>query len=222
MVHIYGGGINLPNGWFAGPLCSESGAAATSGGFEYNDGQVYKTNIPVKAGAAFGADAFVNGEDMGTAHILLWIEYDGNPGVIVDADVREDDSGAAANTMVSLTHRGPAIDEGDFKPTGHICEIDVGAALDPTGDAAAGLVMAPHFKLSGPGLLYSGNYDFLGPAGPTQPDTDVAGNQSVVQPLTRYIVDIETKAGLSTIRAQAENIESINPIHCIICICYGN
>ena len=162
----------------------------------------------------------MNGEDMGTAHILLLVEYDGDPGRIVDADYREDDIGAAANTLVSLTHRGAGVDEGDFRPSGTICEINVGAALDPTGDAANGLVFAPAFQLSGPGLVAAGNYKFLGPAGPTQPDTDVAGNQSVIQPLTRYMTNIATKAGNSTIRAQAQNIESINPGHAIICLSY--
>lgn len=220
-VHLTGGGLKgVGEGWFAGPLCSESGAAATSGGFDYRDGELYKTNIPVNAGGQFAAVAYVNGEDMGTAHMLLWIEYDGDPGIITDADYREGDIGAAANTLVALIARGDNAAANNFKPKGRIVEVRFGAALDPTGDAAAGLVFAPHATLSGPGLFAAGNYDFLGPSGPTQPDTDVAGNQSVVQPLSKYAVNIGVKVG-SDIVASAENIESINPGHAIVALCYG-
>ncbi len=220
-VHLFGGGIVLGNGWFVGPLCSQSGAAATSGGFDYRGGMTYKTNIPVKPGGTFSAEAVANGEDMGTAHLLLWIEYDGVPGQIKDGDYREDDIGAAANTLVSLTHRGAAVDEGDFKPLGTIIEVVFGAALDPTGDAAAGLNFAPAVQLSGPGLMQAGNYKFLGPSGPTQPDTDLSGNQSVVVNPERYITNIATKGGTSSIRAQAQNIESVNPSHAIIGLLYA-
>ena len=220
-IHITGGGVKLGNGWFVGPLCSLSGAAVTSGGFDYRGAMTYKTNIPVSPGGSFSADAFAHGEDLGTAHLLLLVEYDGDPGRIVDGDYREDDIGAAANTLVSLTHRGAAVDEGDFRPTGTIIEVVFGAALDPTGDAAAGLVFAPAVQLSGPGLVQAGNYKFLGPAGPTQPDTDVAGNQSAIVHPERYMTNIATKAGNSTIRAQAQNIESINPGHAIIGLLYG-
>ena len=220
-VHLYGGGIVIGEGWFPGPLCSESGAAATSGGFAYAGSMIYKTNIPVKGGGKISADAFVHGEDMGTAHMLLELEYDGEPGRIVDCDYREDDIGAAANALVTLATRGAAVAEGDFKPAfGTICEIIVGAALDPTGDAANGLVFAPAFQLSGPGLMLAGNYKFLGPAGPTQPDTDVSGIQSVIINPERYLTNIRVKVG-NAIRVQAQNIESINPGHAIVAFCYA-
>lgn len=218
-VHLFGAGIKCPNGWFVGPLCSESGAAATSGGFAYAGGMVYKTNIGVNPGGVFSAEAVVNGEDMGTAHMQVLIEYDGVPGQIKDGDYREGDIGAAANTPVALTARGPAVDEGDFIPSGEICEVVFGAALDPTGDAANGLVFAPALQLSGNGLLNQGNYRLLGPSGPTQPDTDVAGNQSVVVNPERYIGSIPIKSG-SRIRASAQNIESINPGHAIVGLLY--
>lgn len=219
-VHFSGTGIKIGEGWFPGPLCSESGAAATSGGFDYRGPMIYKTNIPVVGGAQINAECVVNGEDMGTAHMLTLLEFDGEPGKIVDCDYREDDIGAAANTPVALTHRADAIDEGDFKTGSRIiCEVVFGAALDPTGDAAAGLVFAPAAQLSGIGLVTSGNYSFLGPSGPTQPDTDVAGNQSVVQPLERYLCKIQTKGN---IHATAQNIESINPSHAIIGLCYSS
>ena len=221
-VHLSGTGIKVGEGWFPGPLCSQAGAAATSGGFDFHGAMEYKTNIPVVPGAQFSAYAVVNGEDMGTAHMLLLIEYDGILGKVADCDYREDDIGAAANTLVTLTHRGDGVDEGDFRTGGRIiCEVVFGAALDPTGDAANGLVFAPAAQLSGAGLQTAGNYKFLGPAGPTQPDTDVAGNQSNVQPLERYLTNIATKSG-STIRAQAQNIESINPGHAIIGLCYSS
>jgi hypothetical protein len=221
-IRLTGAGLTgIGEGWFVGPMMSLAGAAATSGGYEYRDGMLYKTNIPVKPGATFNAEAVVNGEDSGTPHILLWIEYDGVPGVIVDGDYREIDIGAAANTLVTLADRGATAGEGDFKPRGTICEVVFGAALDPTGDAAAGLVFAPAAQLSGPGLIAAGNYKFLGPAGPTQPDTDVAGNQNCLCNPARYIVNIATKTG-STIRAQAQNIESINPGHAILGLLYSS
>jgi hypothetical protein len=221
-VHLTGAGLTgIGEGWFVGPMLSQSGAAATSGGWAYGDGMMYKTNIPVKPGATFQADAVINGEDPGTAHVLLWLEYDGVPGRIVDGDYREIDIGAAANTLVTLADRGTTAAEGDFKPRGNICEIVFGAALDPTGDAANGLVFAPALQLSGPGLVSAGNYKFLGPAGPTQPDTDVSGNGSAVVNPARYIVNIATKTG-STIRAQAQNIESINPSHSICGLLYSS
>jgi hypothetical protein len=216
-IHMTGGGLkSMGYGWFVGPLCSQSGAAATSGGFDYKDGMVYKTNIGVNPGQTINIDAFVNGEDMGTAHMLVLLEFDGVPGQITDGDYREDDIGAAANTPVSLTHRGAAVDEGDFNTGGRtICEVVFGAALDPTGDAAAGLVFAPALILSGSGLVSAGNYAYLGPAGPTQPDTDVSGNQSVIVNPARYITNILTKIS-DRIRAQGQNIESINPGHAIV------
>ena len=220
-VNLRGSGLKgLGEGWFPGPLCSEAGAAATSGGFDYREGELYKTNIPVSPGGQFEAYAIVNGEDMGTAHMLLWIEYDGEPGIITDCDYREGDIGAAANTRVALIARGDNAAANNFKPAGRIVEVRFGAALDPTGDAANGLVFMPVMDLSGPGLMVAGNYDFAGPAGPTQPDTDVAGNQSVVTCLSKYMTNIAVKKG-SDIIASAQNIESINPGHAIVALCYG-
>lgn len=220
-VHLFGGGIKLGLGWFPGPLISLAGVAGTAGGFEYREGMIYKTNIQVVPGGTFDAEAFVHGEDMGTAHILLVVEYDGDPGKVVDCDYREDDIGAAANTPVALTHRGAGADQGDFKPIGTIGEVLFGAALDPTGDAANGLVFAPALKLSGPGLMNAGNYSFVGPSGPTQPDTDLSGNQQTICNPSRYLcgAGIQIKSG-ATITAEAMNIESINPGHAIVGLCY--
>lgn len=222
-VQIQGSGLRgVGDGWFVGPLLSCAGAAATSGGFDYRDGMIYKTRIPVVPGAPFNATAYINGEDAGTAHVLLEVEYDGVPGLIVDGDYREGDIGAAANTLVNLTARGPATDEGDFRPAGRtIGEIVFGAALDPTGDAANGLVFAPALHLTGNGLVNAGNYNIVGPSGPTQPDTDVSGGQQVVCNPTRRICGsgIATKAN-GTIRAQAQNIESINAGHAIVGFLY--
>lgn len=216
-VHLTGvGGLQ----WYPGPMISIAGAAATSGGMEFRDSMMYKTNIDVSQVRQIAAEAFVNGEDLGTAHILLELEYDGEPGKVKDCDYREDDIGAAANTLVALTHRGAAVDQGDFKPQGTIGEIIFGAALDPTGDAAAGLVFAPALTLSGPGFIAAGNYSVVGPSGPTQPDTDVAGNQGCIQNPGRRICNIPTKGGNSTIHAEAQNIESINPGHAIVALCY--
>lgn len=209
--------------WWVGPLLSVAGAAATSGGFDYRDGMRYKTNIPVIGGQQIDAEAVVNGEDVGTAHMLLELEYDGEAGQLRDSDYREGDIGAAANTLVDLIARADNAAAGNIKPAGKtIKEIVFGAALDPTGDAANGLVFAPAMKLTGAGLVNAGNYDLIGPAGPTQPDTDVSGGQQVVCNPTRRMcgAGIATKNG-GEIVVSAQNIESINPAHAIIGLCYG-
>lgn len=208
--------------WYVGPMCSQSGAAATSGGFDFRDGMVYQTNIDVSRISQFDAFAYLNGEDMGTGHILLAIEYDGIPGRIRESDYREIDIGAAANTLVAVVDRGVTAAQGNFKPNGRtICEVVFGAALDPTGDAANGLVFAPAMELSGNGLLTGGPYKFLGPAGPTQPDTDVAGNQSVIVNPSRVIPGSGIRTQNGDVVASAQNIESINPGHAIVGICYA-
>lgn len=222
-VHLYGSGIQLSEGWFAGNCYSVSGAAATSGGQQTDEGMIYRTNIPVRPGGLFNADAFFWGEDTGTAQAILCVEYDGIPGKIVDGDVREVDIGAAANTLVTLANRGAAVAEGDFRPGyTRIVEIVCGAAPDPLGDAAAGLNFMPTFHLSGPGLVHAGNYSFAGNAGMMLPDTDVSGDQTGFHKLVRYETGtgIQIKRG-DSIRAQAQNIESIQAGHAVIGFLYG-
>lgn len=208
--------------WWPGPLCSESGAAATSGGFAYADAMIYQTKIPVTGVTQFDAEAFVNGEDLGTAHMLLQVEYDGVPGRASQCDYREDDIGAAANTLVALVTRGAAAAAGNFRPNGRtIVEVVFGAALDPTGDAANGLVFAPALHLQGGGLIAGGPYRFLGPAGPTQPDTDVSGNQSTIVALSRVIPGSGIRTQIGEVEATSQNIESINPGHAIVGLLYA-
>lgn len=208
--------------WYVGPMVSESGAAATSGGFDYRDGMTYQTNIDVSGVGQFDAFCYANGEDMGTAHLLLVIEYDGVPGRIKESDYREIDIGAAANTPVAVVDRGATAAQGNFKPKGRtVVEIVFGAALDPTGDAANGLVFAPALELSGNALLTGGPYRFVGPSGPTQPDTDVSGNQSAIVNPHRIIPGAGIRTQDGDLIASAQNIESINPGHSIVGICYG-
>ena len=208
--------------WYPGPLISIAGAAATSGGFEYRDAEIYQTNIPVAGVSQFDAFGYLNGEDLGTAHLLLQIEYDGVAGRIRECDYREDDIGAAANTLVALVTRGAAANQGNFKPNGRtICEVRFGAALDPTGDAANGLVFAPAMEMSGNGLLTGGPYSFVGPSGPTQPDTDVSGNQGTIQSLAKIIPGAGIRTQTGDVVVQAQNIESINPGHAIVALCYA-
>lgn len=220
-VHL----IGLPGQqWYAGPLLSNSGAAATSGGFMYHKGEVYQTKIPVAGVAQFDAEAIFQGDDPGQLHCGLQVEYDGVPGVIVDADVREIAIGAAANTLLALTTRGTSTTAGNFKTNGRpIREIRFGAALDPEGNATAGLVWMPALHLDGNGLVTTNKpIKLLGPSGPTQPDTDVAGNQSAVVELERIVpgpMGIATQNG--EVEASAQNIESINPGEAICCLCYG-
>lgn len=219
-VHIYGGGApQLGEGWFAGPIAGVSGAAATSGGYTLGELQVYKTNIPVRGGGQINADAYVSGTDAGTAHMFLELVYDGMPGRIKDADIREGDL-TAANTLVACQNRGGAA-SGDFLPSGTIVEVNIGVAMTPTGHATDGLVAASAFHLSGAGLAVAGNYKFLANCGFMEPDTDVSGVGATQIPLIRYETPgIPVKSG-SSIRVQAQNIESAQAGNAIVCLCYA-
>lgn len=217
-VHIYGGGIQLSEGWFPGPTHTESGAAATSAGYSVSDLMKYRTNIPVRPGGTFNADAWIYGEDLADAHMILAIVYDGIPGRILDCDHREIDFGAAANTLYTLSARGAAT-EGDFKPAyNRIIEVVCGGALSGAGGDVGFNVMQT-FHLSGPGLMHAGNYKFVGYAGFTLGDTDISG-PSLTENLARYECDIAVKRG-DSIRAQVQNIESILTSSGIIGLCYG-
>lgn len=217
-VHIYGAGVTLGEGWFPGPCHTESGAAATSSGYSVSDLQTYKTNIPVKPGATFNADAFIAGEDLADAHMILSVEYDGFPGRVIDCDFRDVDVGAAANTLYTLNHRGAA-DEGDFiAPYPRIVEVVCGMALSGAG-GDVGFNVMPTFHLSGPGLLNAGNYKFVGNTGFTLGDTDISG-PSMTENLVRYEGIIKTKVG-DRIRAQGQNIESILTSTGVVGLCYG-
>lgn len=220
-VHLYGGGIKVSEGWFPGPLHTESGAAATSAGYSMNALMKYKTNIPVSPGGVFNAQAWLYGEDLADAHMILLVEYDGVPGRIVDCDHREVDIGAAANTLYTFVNRGGQA-EYDFKPNyNRILEVVCGAAPDVTG-GDVGVNTMPTFHLSGAGLLNAGNYKFVGPTGFSLGDTDISG-PSMTKNLERYICGgngIPVKPG-GSIRAQGQNIESVQAMHAIIGLCYG-
>jgi len=216
-VHIYGAGVTLGEGYFAGPIAGTAGAAATSGGYSHGKLMIYKTNIRVTPGSQFNADAFIYGTDAGTAHIFLGIVYDGKPGAIIDGDIREV-ALTTANTLVAVTNKGTGA-AGDFKPIGTIGEIIFGVALTPTGHATDGLVGAGSLHLSGPGLLVAGNYKFLGNCGFVEPDTDVHGpgvNQALPE---RYECNIQVKRG-SDIRAEAQVLESTQAGNAIVGLCY--
>lgn len=214
-VHISGSGITLGEGWFAGPMHVESGAAATSAGYAWETPMIYKTNIPVKGGGLFNADAWIFGEDLADAHMILGITYDGQPGQIVDSDIREIGTvGTAANTLYTLNYRGGA-NAGDFRPGYSVIkEIVVGSAPDVAG-GNVGLNIMPTFHLSGAGLVAAGNYKFLGNTGYTLGDTDISGPGATTN-LTRYTgCNISIKRG-DSIRVQAQNIESIQISNAIV------
>jgi hypothetical protein len=216
-IHIYGSGVVIGEGYFAGPIAGTAGAAATSGGYNHGKLMVYKTNIPVKGGGEFNVDTFVSGTDAGTAHMFVGVVYDGTPGRIVDGDIREV-SLTTANTLVSVVNRAGSA-AGNFKPVSAIGEVIVGCALTPTGDATAGLVGAVSAHLSGGGLLAAGNYKFLGNTGWVEPDTDVHG-PGVDQALPeRYECLIQVKKG-SEIEAQAQMLESTQAGNAIVGLCY--
>lgn len=217
-VHLYGGGIKLSEGWFPGPCHTESGAAATSAGYDWAAPMIYKTNIPVNPGGTFNAQAWIYGEDLADAHMILGVEYDGVPGRIVDCDHREVDIGAAANTLYTFVNRGGQA-EYDFRPNySRIVEVVCGGAPDVTGGDVGYNVMNT-FHLSGPGLLTAGNYKFIGHVGYQYGDTDISG-PGATKNLSRYECNIPVKVG-NSIRAQGQNIESVVATHAIIGLCYG-
>lgn len=218
-VHIYGGGVALGEGWFAGPIGGTAGAAATSGGYSHGKLMVYKTNIAVKVGGQINADAYVSGTDAGTAHVALGLIYDGIPGRIKDADIREGDL-TAANTLVACQNRAGAA-SGNFKPLSQIVEVVFGVALTPTGHATAGLVAGAALHLSGGGLGVAGDKKFLGNWGFVEPDTDVHGpgiDQSVPERYETPGIPINPNG---EIVAEAQLIESTQAGNAVVCLCYG-
>lgn len=220
-IKISGTGLKVPELFLVGPMIAAAGAAATDGGFSQAEPMLYKTNIGVKPGNTIDVTAFVHGEDIGAAHILVEFEYDGIPGRITGGDYREESTGAAANTLVTLARRGDVAAQGVFKPTGPIIEIVFGAILDPVGHATDGLLVAPALHLTGNGLQVNGEYKVIGQIGQAHPDTDVVGTGAIsVNPSRR-----ECGAGIpikvnGEITAQAQNIESIQAIHAIVGLLY--
>lgn len=214
-IHLSGSGITIGEGYFPGPTMSNSGAAATAGGFDTFNLQKYEVNIPVKPGGKIHAAAMIHGEDPGTAQMFLTLVYDGPViGKIRDYDYREIDIGAAANTLYAVVDRWGTAAYGDFRPVGTIGEIVIGNAVDPTGDANNPLGVGTAVHLTGSGLVNAGNYKYIGPCGVVCPDTDVTPAM-IVRQLERYVTNIQVKLG-STIRASAQNIESIQVGHCIV------
>jgi len=200
-IQLTGGGIDIGEGYFPGPVGSTAGAAATSAGLKYAQPQRYKTKIPVVGGGPIKATAYLHGEDIGSIHILAGLEWDGEPGKIIDMDYREADL-SAANTLVNLNTRAGST-ERDFDVSySKIAEIHFGAGLK----AVAGpLRFAPALHLSGPALKDGGNYRFVGPSGGTQDDIAISGD-CVIETLTKYDAPIDLKRG-NKLRAQAQMIE---------------
>lgn len=200
-VRLSGGGVDLGEGFFPGPVGSTAGAAATSAGLMYAQPQRYKCKIPVEGGGPISADAFLHGEDIGSIHMALQLIYDGVPGKIIDMDYREADI-AAANTLVNLNTRGGKT-ERDFSISNNkIAEVHFASGLK----AVAGpLRMMPALHLSGAALKEGGNYKFLGPAGGSQDDIAISGSM-VIETLTKHECDIAVKKG-NKLRAQAQLIE---------------
>jgi len=200
-IHFKGSGVVIGEGWFPGPVGSTAGGSNVAPGLSYRQPLRYQTNIPVKGGGSFSIEGFMHGEDVGGLHILAQVVYDGEPGRIVDMDYREQDL-TAANSLVNLNTRG-GVTEGDFKPAyNKIAEIYFGAGLK----AVAGpLRFCPVLHLSGKGLLYSGNYKFLGPCGGVQDDIATLG-QSWQELPNKFITNIVVNKN-NTIRAQAQMIE---------------
>jgi len=211
-VHLYGGGIEIGEGYFVGPMSAMGSAANTSGHVLQTDPMIYRTNIQVKGGGSISAEAFMHGEDPVSGHVMLLLEYDGIPGRIVDSDYREETAGAAANTYTRLGVRGAGVAEQDFLPSGPIGEVIAGFIVDPDGHATASYTIAPEIQLTGKGLKVSGNYNFAAAWGGIGPDTDISGGDLLINP-SRYVTPgIEINAG-NRIRASAQNIESTSEGH---------
>lgn len=201
--HIYGGGVDLKEGWFPGPRGISAAIAAASGDRIGNFTQDYLTNIPVLPGGQFAIDAFMLGEDVGALQMLADVVYDGPVvGRIRDMDYRSIDL-ASANTPVTLTERGAAVVEGDIRPPYDVIgELFLGAGATITAGAAT--VAGITFEMSGAGLMTAGNYRFLDKL-TWGGSTELAANTKIF-PLSRYICGIKVKRN-NPIRVQAQMIE---------------
>ncbi len=200
-VKLSGGGIDIGEGYFPGPVGSTCGAAATSSGAHFAEPMQYKTKIPVEGGGPIKVDAVIMGEDPGAVHVLCALEWDGVPGKVIDMDYREGNL-TAANTLVNLDARHGAT-ERDFDISyNKIGEIYFAAGLK----AVAGpLRFAPVLHLSGPAFKVGGNYRFVGPSGGLQDDLAISGDM-VIQNLSMFDAPIDVKKG-NKLRAQAQMIE---------------
>jgi hypothetical protein len=182
VIHIHGGGVKLPLGFFAGPSFTAGGGAATTGGSGFEAPMRYMTNIPVQPGE-FRADGFMIGEDVGAIHLTVGIVYDGVPGRIIDGDVRSLDL-TTTNALTTLTERADATVEGDMKPPySTIGEIFLCAGAKVTAGNDA-ITIAYH--LTGEGLVHAGNYKWVAATIAIADDTAVSLNAKNFNPM-RYV-----------------------------------
>lgn len=203
-IHIHGGGVKLPVGYFPGPTFVTGGAAATTpGGGFYNPFRI-QTNIPVTKGGEFRIDGFMCGEDVGAIHMTVTIVYDGIPGKVIDCDVRSIDL-TATNTLTTLTERADATVEGDIKPPySLIGEImfAVGAKITAGNDA-----ISTALHMTGPGIVIAGPYEWTGPAIAINDDTAISLNCVVTHPMVyKCGLGIPVRHG-TAIRFQAQMLE---------------
>jgi hypothetical protein len=198
-IHISGPGIKGNESWLGGPSAMVGGAAATSAALLLSRPQRVICNIPVNPGQDIDLEGFMHGSaDPGSIRLLVQLVFDGPVvGRASYFDYREGDT-AAANTPVSLAGRGGKTkNEFDVGP-GLITDIIVNVGGVPVaGPLSAGM----HFKLSGNGLVDSGNYDYLANSVSTQDDITISGEGAIV-PGTHHQANIKTKKGKIDVQAQ--------------------
>lgn len=202
--HIYGGGVQLQEGWFPGPTVTTAAIAAASGDRCGDVTQKYLTNIPVNPGGQFTIDGYMLGEDIGAMQLMAQVVYDGPVvGKIVDMDYRSIDL-TAVNTWVTLTERGAAVVEGDMRPHRIILgELYFGIGQKITVGAAN--VTTYGFQLSGAGLVNAGNLRFI--SGVSCGSSTESASNTKISELERYICQIPVKVG-NSIRVQGNMIET--------------
>jgi len=179
-IHIHGGGVKLPVGYFAGPTFTTGGGAATTPGGGFYLPHRILTNIPVVPGGNFRIDGFMCGEDVGAIHLTVGIVYDGIPGKIIDGDIRSIDL-ATTNLLTTMTERADATVEGDIQPPySKIIELHfaVGAKVTAGNDA-----VSTALHLTGPGLVVAGPYEWIGPTIGINDDTAISLNAVVTHPM---------------------------------------
>jgi len=201
-IHIHGGGVRLPLGYFLGPTFVTGGAAATTPGGGFCLPFRIATNIPVQPGE-FRIDGFMMGEDVGAIHMTVGIVYDGPVvGKVIDGDIRNIDL-ATTNALTTLTERADATVEGDIKPPyTKIVEVHFGVGAKVTAGNDA---ISTALHLTGEGLVIAGNYKWVGPAIAINDDTAISLNAVVTHPMT-YKVNIPVKRN-TAIRLQAQMLE---------------
>lgn len=200
-------GAALVNGGryhFLGPYGFSVCLSANGSNGSVGDAAYYPLAIPVKGGDQLNIEAMFPGDDPTDIFIGVRLVFSDQPapGGFVDGDVREADL-ANVNTDYGLTNiGGDAL--GYFRVPSDVRKIAALAFACPfdPGTGAAAVKDAVAFQLRGDGLVYGGNFRFLGRWGSSQAIGTPVGGQIVLMPPEVVRLDLPVQAG-NTLEAHA-------------------